>query len=121
MLVLPAATRSPFRSAPSLVCAGSIKGDVKRKHLSPTAPWRSFSDIQPLSAVSTLFARARFCFSLLWEVLGVISNRVLLYGFFCASKQRVGGCQPWFYLRLVAYGFLGLSEGHTMALETVSA
>ena len=25
--------------------------------------------------------------------------------------QAAGGnCQPWFYLRLVAYGFLGLSE-----------
>jgi hypothetical protein len=21
------------------------------------------------------------------------------------------GCQPWFYLRLKAYGFIGLSEG----------
>lgn len=29
----------------------------------------------------------------------------------CAIKQRDGNCQPWFYLRLVAYGFVGLSEG----------
>jgi hypothetical protein len=28
--------------------AGSIEGDVKRKHFSPTAPGRSFSDIEPL-------------------------------------------------------------------------
>jgi len=30
----------------------------------------------------------------------------------CASKQRGGQlCQPWFYLRLEAYCFFGLSEG----------
>src|ERR1017187_9112472 len=27
------------------------------------------------------------------------------------QAEPVGGCQPWFYLRLVAYIFLGLSEG----------
>ncbi len=37
--------------------------------------------------------------------------RVLRFSFLCASKQWVGICQPWFYLRLVAYGFVGLSEG----------
>src|SRR5271168_2096481 len=91
--------------------AGSIKGDVKRKHSSPTAPGMNFSGIQPLLAAPPHFARSRFCFSLLWKVFGVISNRVLPCGIFCACKQRVGSCQPWFYLRLVAYGFFGLSEG----------
>jgi len=27
-------------------------------------------------------------------------------------------CQPWFYLRLVAYGLVGLSAEHTVARET---
>ena len=27
------------------------------------------------------------------------------------SKRSGCTCQPWFYLRLVAYGFIGLSEG----------
>jgi len=29
-----------------------------------------------------------------------------------APQAALGwGCQPWFYLRLKAYGFVGLSEG----------
>ncbi len=36
----------------------------------------------------------------------------------CAFKQRAGTCQPWFYLRLVAYGFVGLSEGAYGGPET---
>jgi hypothetical protein len=36
----------------------------------------------------------------------------------CAFKQRAGNCQPWFYLRLVAYGFVGLSEGAYGGPET---
>jgi hypothetical protein len=36
----------------------------------------------------------------------------------CAIKQRAGNCQPWFYLRLVAYGFVGLSEGAYGGPET---
>jgi hypothetical protein len=36
----------------------------------------------------------------------------------CAFQQRAGNCQPWFYLRLVAYGFLGLSEGAYGGPET---
>jgi len=28
-----------------------------------------------------------------------------------ADKQRGCGCQPWFYLRLVAYSFFWSSEG----------
>jgi hypothetical protein len=27
------------------------------------------------------------------------------------QAEPVGGCQPWFYRRLIAYSFLGLSEG----------
>jgi len=33
----------------------------------------------------------------------------------CAVVQL---CQPWFYLRLLVYGFLGLSEGHRVNTET---
>src|SRR5258708_13886293 len=89
---------------------GSIKGDVKKKHFTRSAGGRTFSDIQPLLAAAIHFARAWFSFSLPWEGLGVIFIRVVPCGFFCACKQRVGNCQPWFYLRLVAYAFFGLSE-----------
>ncbi len=80
-------------------------------------------------ALATLVARARFSFLLLWEVLGAIFLRVLrfgffapassglavcqpwFYGFFAPASSGLAVCQPWFYLRLVAYGFVGLSEG----------
>jgi hypothetical protein len=42
--------------------AGSIKGDVKRKHFSSTARRGNFSDIQPPLAAAILFAGAWFCF-----------------------------------------------------------
>ena len=35
----------------------------------------------------------------------------------CAFKQSDGNCQPWFYLRLVTYGFVGLSRGHTAGVK----
>src|SRR5271163_4732169 len=89
----------------------SLKGDVKKKHFALSALRGSFSDTQPLLAAAILFARAWFSFSPWWELLGVIFLRVFPSGFCCACKQRVGGGQPWFYLRLVAYGFVGLSEG----------
>ncbi len=47
---------------------------------------------------------------------------IMFFAFFraahCAIKQRDGNCQPWFYLRLVAYGFVGLSEGAYGGPET---
>jgi hypothetical protein len=79
---------------------------------------KKFSDIQPLLAVALRLARAWFSFLLLWEVLGAIFLRVLRFGFFAPASSGLAVCQPWFYLRLVAYGFVGLSEGHTVALET---
>ena len=90
---------------------GSIKGDVKRKHFPPAAWGVSFTGIQPPLAAATLFAGAWFSFPFPCEDFGAIFFRVVPCGFFCACKQRIGNCQPWFYLRLVAYGFFGLSEG----------
>jgi hypothetical protein len=91
--------------------AGSIKGDVKREHFTPCAGEGGFFDIQPPVCAST---------TVCVEVLGAT---VCVGGFhshefvrcsmqlLCACKQRGGSCQPWFYLRLEAYCFVGLSEG----------
>jgi len=57
---------------PEPVVAGSIKGDVKKKHFARAARGRYFSDIQPLLAAAAQFARARTSFSLFWEVFCVI-------------------------------------------------
>jgi hypothetical protein len=43
--------------------AGSIKGDVKRKHFPDVLRRGCSSDIQPLFAVALLGAGARFCLS----------------------------------------------------------
>src|SRR6266699_2923453 len=62
------------------------------------------------------------CAALLWSVaLRDIPVHQLL-----RSSCRAGApassvaamCQPWFYRRLVAYGFVGLSEGAYVARET---
>src|SRR5437016_10432396 len=62
------------------------------------------------------------CAALLWSVAlrGIPVHQLL------RSSCRAGApassvaamCQPWFYRRLEAYGFVGLSEGHTVARET---
>ena len=53
---------------------------------------RDFADIGPLAFV----------------VIGILKrNKPLLVGHWC---------QPWFYLRLKAYGYIGLSEGEYGAL-----
>src|SRR6266481_1421453 len=37
------------------------------------------------------------------------------------TSSVVARCQPWFYLRLVAYSFFWLSEGHMVNQETGGA
>jgi len=39
-------------------------------------------------------------------------------GLIASSNSVLANCQPWFYLRLVAYGFVGLSEGAYGGHET---
>jgi CubicO group peptidase (beta-lactamase class C family) len=51
-----------FQTLATAALAGSIKGDVKRKHFSSTARRGNFSDIQPPLAAAILFAGAWFCF-----------------------------------------------------------
>src|SRR5439155_22861817 len=90
---------------------GSIKGDVKRK----TSPL-PHGDGEGRCLTSSP------CAALLWSVVlrGIPVHQLL------RSSCRAGApassvaavCQPWFYRRLLAYVFVVLSEGHTVARET---
>ncbi len=88
--------------------AGSIKGDVKRKNLS-RRDRRGFLGIEPsLGSAYRWRGRAGDCED---SRLGCCICSYLS-GILRPHKPLwVGGCQPWFYLRLKAYGFVGLSEG----------
>ena len=99
------------RTVLALPCpSGSIKGDVKKKHFSSAARRGYFSDIQPSSQRHEPFPERGSSHRIHRTFAGSCFLRSIARPH-CAIKQRDGNCQPWFYLRLVAYGFVGLSEG----------
>ena len=70
--------------------------------------------IQPLSVMRDAWFR---CFAPRSWLLGVVPSQRFHPGrddatqFLKPASPVVVRCQPWFYLRLVAYCFFGLSEG----------
>jgi hypothetical protein len=90
------------------MAAGFYKRGCQEKTLFPSLASKTFSDIQPPPATARL--RAGAWFSLGPSVPGPSpwcrSGRLLR-----ACKQRGGNCQRWFYLRLVAYCFVGKKSG----------
>jgi hypothetical protein len=94
----------------------SIKGKVK-KNTSP--PARNFLTFQPLSMSEVGFGLPPHRLGSLHSLSGLFGFSLLAV--FIAPLRRspsvlrptskpVVRCQPWFYLRLVAYRFFGLSE-----------
>src|SRR5260370_38197869 len=82
---------------------------MSSENTSPSLGEQEFSDVQPL-CVPLVFSPSSVCVS---------ARDASQAHFFCVRSQRyrstfssaVAICQPWFYRRLVAYGFVGLSEG----------
>lgn len=86
--------------------ACSIKGNVK-KNTSPMTG-REFLDFQPCALGDT------FCCDtdLTSSPFGMdVCDATTPIGLRNLASVPVVRWQPWFYLRLVAYGFFGLSEG----------
>jgi hypothetical protein len=83
---------------------------MSRKNTSPDLPGEDiFLTSSPCwQQQYTLLGRV-FSFFRPWEVLGVICF-TFCQRLFLRFQAAGGNCQPWFYLRLVAYGFFGLSE-----------
>ncbi len=81
---------------------GSIKGDVKKKHPSLRRKGSKFltSRSRPVAATRSRVSLRTFLFMLLVAPAGTLAptSSVVAFG------------QPWFYLRLEAYRFIGLSE-----------
>jgi hypothetical protein len=98
--------------------AGSIKGDVKKKHFARAAGGY-FSDIQPLLAAAIGLARAWFSFSSRWEVLGVIFIRVLRFGFLALASSGLAMANHGSIRDSWPMALWGCPRGHTVALETV--
>jgi len=81
---------------------GSIKGDVKKKHLSLRRKGSKFltSSSCPVAAIRS----AVFLGILLFMLLVAPADTL------APTSSVVAFGQPWFYLRLEAYRFIGLSE-----------
>ncbi len=94
------------RGATAVAFAGSIKGDVKKKHSSPHQ--RGFF----LASSPCIFVRLPFAVAWFSSSSTRDPSSFTLRSFRPGLRpSQAAWCQPWFYLRLVAYGFVGLSEG----------
>jgi len=82
----------------------SIKRDVKKKIL-PRPEWRFFLEIQPTVVFSSLekFGSLSFLMSFSTDDDDAVECER-------AASELVLQRQPWFYPRLVAYGYFWLSE-----------
>ena len=88
--------------------ACSIKGNVKRN----TSPMTGRGEISLTSSPCAL--GDTFCCDtdLTSSPFGMaFCDATTPIGLRNLASVPVVRCQPWFYLRLVAYGFIGLSEG----------
>jgi hypothetical protein len=82
----------------------SIKRDVKKKLL-PRPEWRFFLEIQPTVVFSSLEK-----FGSLSVLMSFSADDGDAVEFERAASELVLQRQPWFYPRLVAYGYFWLSE-----------
>ena len=96
------------RRVTGLALPGSIKGDVKKKHVPLHDRRRGFLTSRP-------WMRCELCSGTWSGAPGPGKSESSDLRFFLPSrsacKQHGGKCQPWFYRRLEAYRFVGLSEG----------
>src|SRR5205814_6509232 len=91
-----------------LIRGGFYKRRCQEKKLS-RRDRRGFLGIEPsLGSACCWYGRAGDCED---SRLGAASVRICPEFLRPHKPLWVGGCQPWFYLRLKAYGFVGLSEG----------
>jgi len=97
-------------------CAGSIKGDVKRKHFSLRGSSGTSLTSSPFWSCGVATIRSS----------SVVFTSALRHPSLAEASQayrwsRLAG-QPWFYLRLAprrgTMAFLGYPREHTVALET---
>jgi len=99
------------------VLISSIKREVKKKHLPSRRSFSCFPahlierDLLRTAAPWTRVLGSttqRFGFSLL--AVFIVCSRRSQSSSETSKAERVVRCQPWFYRRLVAYSFFGLSE-----------
>jgi hypothetical protein len=78
---------------------------MSRKKLLPRPEWRFFLEIQP-----TVVFSSREKFGSFWFLMSFSTDDDDAVEFERAASEWVLQRQPWFYPRLVAYGYFWLSE-----------